>query len=87
MNRKPLDERWTHYFAGNTSCGLPRSFRQLDYILLSKALAENSNAEPEIIRKGLPKAADKYMGPRFEGIGLKQPKASDHCPIVMDIKI
>jgi predicted extracellular nuclease len=87
VNRKSPEERWTHYFAGNTSCGLARSFRQLDYILLSKALADNTDAEPEIIRKGLAKVADKYSGPRFEGVGLKKPKASDHCPVVIDIKI
>jgi endonuclease/exonuclease/phosphatase family metal-dependent hydrolase len=87
INRKSPDERWTHFYDGNPQCGHPPSFKQLDYILLSKTLAENTDDEPEIIRNGLPKIADRYSGPWFEGVGQKKPKASDHCPVVMEIKI
>jgi endonuclease/exonuclease/phosphatase family metal-dependent hydrolase len=87
VNRKTPAERWTHYYNGNSQCGHPPSYKQLDYILLSKSLAENTEDEPEIIRKGLAKMADRYSGPWFDGIGQKKPKASDHCPVVMNIKI
>jgi predicted extracellular nuclease len=87
VDRKMADERWTHFFEGNSQCGIPPSYRQLDYILLSKSIAENNNEEPEIIRNGLAKAADRYTGPRFEEVGQEKPAASDHCPVVMKINI
>jgi predicted extracellular nuclease len=87
VNRKTEDERWTHYFGGNSQCGIPPSYRQLDYILLSKSIAENNDEEPGIIRNGLAKAADQYTGPRFEGIGQETPAASDHCPVVIKINL
>jgi predicted extracellular nuclease len=87
VNRKIPDERWTHYFAGNSQCGIPPSYRQLDYILISKSVAEKNNEEPEIIRMGLAGAADRYSGPRFEEVGQKKPVASDHCPVVQKINL
>jgi hypothetical protein len=27
----------------------------------------------------------KYTGPRFDGSGHDRPKASDHCPVVMNL--
>jgi endonuclease/exonuclease/phosphatase family metal-dependent hydrolase len=87
VNRKIQDERWTHYFGGNSQCGIPPSYRQLDYILLSKSITENTDEEPQIIRNGLAKAADRYTGPRFEGVGQETPAASDHCPVVIKIRL
>jgi endonuclease/exonuclease/phosphatase family metal-dependent hydrolase len=71
-------ERWTHYWDDE------EEYRQLDYLLLSKALADaNPNAVPEIVRKGMPRRAARYTGPRFDGVGENRPKASDHCPVVL----
>lgn len=75
------DDRWTHYWSkGN-------DYKQLDYLLLSKSLAEASDGPPEIMRKGAPKRATKYPGPHFDGVGHDRPKASDHCPMVMEIEV
>lgn len=91
VDRLPEDERWTHYFKGNSSCNIPEAYKQLDYILVSKSLTEknenNKNKKPNIIRKGLPSRADKYQGDRFEGIGKTFPKSSDHCPVVIELEV
>lgn len=87
VNRRIPDERWTHYFGGNSQCEIPTSYHQLDFILLSRSIAEKGNEEPEIIRMGLARAADRYTGPRFEGVGQETPVASDHCPVVIKINI
>jgi endonuclease/exonuclease/phosphatase family metal-dependent hydrolase len=81
LERRPPDDRWTHYYAGGND------YKQLDYILLSSALAEASTATPEIMRKGMPTRATRYDGPRFDGVGKDKPKASDHCPVVMEIEV
>lgn len=88
IKRRTAEDQWTHYYEGNSQCGFPKTYKQLDYILLSKTLADaNLSSIPRIIRKGLPVNADKYAGPRFEGVGNKKPKASDHCPVVVEINI
>lgn len=80
-NRIPENERWTHYWAGGNE------YRQLDFILLSKSLADKNSNSPEILRKGLPYRADRYTEERFDFIGENHPKASDHCPIFMDLRL
>ena len=75
---KPANERWTHYY----KCR--REYRQLDYILVSSTLMSKVN-EVEIERRGMPRRAKRYTGPRFRGIGDGHPKASDHCPIVVEL--
>jgi endonuclease/exonuclease/phosphatase family metal-dependent hydrolase len=79
--RLPAEEQWTHFFSKR------KDYKQLDYMLLSKSLAKANPGEPEIMRKGCPKRAIKYTGERFEGVGEDDPKASDHCPVVMEIKL
>jgi endonuclease/exonuclease/phosphatase family metal-dependent hydrolase len=73
-------DRWTHFFPEE------RGYRQLDYVLLSPALArKNAGAVPQILRQGLPYRAERYQGPRYPRIGWDRPKASDHCPVVVDL--
>src|SRR5262249_30283713 len=75
-------DRWTHFFPD------ARAYRQLDYVLLSPALArKNKDAVPRILRQGLPYRAERYHGPRYPRIGWDRPKASDHCPVVVDLAV
>ena len=77
----PLD-RWTSYFARDDV------YCQLDHILLSPALAAaNPAAVPKILRQGQPYRAARIRGERYPRVGLDRPKASDHCPIVIDLVI
>ncbi|MDD2890643.1 MAG: endonuclease/exonuclease/phosphatase family protein [bacterium] len=78
--RLPANERWTHFYKGT------KEYNQLDYILLSKAIADsNIDSKPIIIRKGQPLRAGNYN--QYAGIGQDKPKASDHCPVGIDIKL
>lgn len=79
--RLPAAERWTHFWAKQ------KEYRQLDYLLLSKKLANATTAVPGILRKGLPTRATGYSGARFSGVGKDSPKASDHCPVYIDLVI
>lgn len=81
VERLPPDEQWTHFYARG------KEYRQLDYILLSKSLAQLNTETPVIMRKGTPKRAEKYTGPRFDGIGKDRPKASDHSPLFIDLNL
>ncbi|MDX3454494.1 endonuclease/exonuclease/phosphatase family protein [Streptomyces sp. ME02-8801-2C] len=81
VTRLPSDEQWTHYWAAE------EEYRQLDYLLPSASLAAATTTVPEIFRKGLPLRAAKYMGPRLFGVGTDKPKASDHCPVVLEIDV
>lgn len=84
VDRLPEDERWTHYFKGRGA--LPPAYRQLDYLLLPRSLAEQNPHAPHIERRGMPKRATRYSGERFSGVGQNSPKASDHCPVVMELQ-
>ncbi|MCC7014848.1 MAG: endonuclease/exonuclease/phosphatase family protein [Planctomycetes bacterium] len=86
IGRLPGAERWTHYWEGNKKCHLPEAYRQLDYLLLSKSLANVSNALPELVRKGLTPKATQAGTSRFAGVTAKT-VASDHCPVVMGIAV
>lgn len=79
--RRDAEDRWTHYWNGGND------YKQLDYLLLSKSLAEASDGEPDIMRKGIPKRATTYTGERFDGVSDNKPKASDHCPVVMEVEV
>jgi endonuclease/exonuclease/phosphatase family metal-dependent hydrolase len=87
VSRLPKSEQWTHYFEGDKKCGTFQSYKQLDYILISKSLVKkNPNSVPDIIRKGITTGATKYTGPRFPGVTAKY-AASDHCPVSISLKI
>ncbi|MDF2116677.1 endonuclease/exonuclease/phosphatase family protein [Roseiarcaceae bacterium H3SJ34-1] len=83
IERLPAEERWTHYH--------PESDEhvQLDYILLSPALAAaNPRAVPEVIRRGQPWRVPGLADvPRYPRVGWDRPNASDHCPVVIEIDI
>lgn len=81
MIADPLD-RWTSYFARDDI------YCQLDHILVSPALhVANMKLVPRILRAGQPYRASRYRGERYPRVGLDRPKASDHCPIVVDLDI
>jgi endonuclease/exonuclease/phosphatase family metal-dependent hydrolase len=81
VDRLPKSDQWTHYYAkGN-------EYRQLDYLFLSKSLAAANTAGPGIMRKGLPYRAERYEGPRFDHVGEREPKASDHAPVYIDLDL
>ncbi len=86
----PQDERWTHVYEKNEKV---QGVSQLDYILLSKALAARLAGPPIIERRGLAryKGLDPYYADAEERIvpGVDQPgsEASDHCPVFVDLNI
>lgn len=78
----PEFERWTHYYAS------ARHKTQLDYIIASPALAEKIVGLPEIVRLGMPyRVPNSSDLPRFPRIGWDRPKASDHCPVVVEFRV
>jgi endonuclease/exonuclease/phosphatase family metal-dependent hydrolase len=81
VERMPQEDRWTHFYSGR------KEYKQLDFILLSKSLAQKNTDPPGIMRKGLPFRAKKYTGPRFPKVGEDGPKASDHAPVFIDIDL
>jgi len=82
MERLPPLERWTHFYPGD------RTYNQLDYLLLSPALAaRNAEALPEPIRQGLPHRAERATATRFPRVGWDRPKASDHAPVVIELEL
>jgi len=80
--RLPAGDQWTHWYESE------KSVSQLDYILLSKRIANNNpGAMPVIIRNGLAKKATQYTGLRYSGIGASRPAASDHCPVAITVAV
>jgi predicted extracellular nuclease len=88
VERLPEMERWTLY---HTRGPQERHLCQLDYILLSRRLAEtNALALPQIIRNGQPYRTifpDGQEVERYPRTGWDRPKASDHCPIAITLDI
>jgi predicted extracellular nuclease len=88
VERRPEIDRWTLYHTRGPD---ERHLCQLDYILLSPALArENANAIPDIIRGGQPWRTvfppDQEVE-RYPRAGWDRPKASDHCPVAITLNL
>jgi endonuclease/exonuclease/phosphatase family metal-dependent hydrolase len=101
MGSLPAHERWTHFrrYWSEERQQLVESHMPLDHILLSPALAA-ANPKPvmQMIRRGLPyrvpldpREPDRSMarlatsGDRYPRVGWDRPKASDHCPLTVDL--
>lgn len=103
MQTLPPHERWTHFrrYWSDSSQSLVESHMPLDHILLSPRLAAANPAPAmQMIRRGLPyrvpldpRAPDRSMGrlatsaDRYPRVGWDRPKASDHCPLTIDLEI
>jgi endonuclease/exonuclease/phosphatase family metal-dependent hydrolase len=99
----PPGERWTYFYRTQTEGEdeWVDEHVQLDYLLLSPALAAaNPSPQVEILRSGLPyrvpldpAAPDRSIAAlaarrdRYPRIGWDRPKASDHCPLVIEIDL
>ena len=82
LDNLPAAERWTHYYTGENS------LRQLDYILLSPALAQhNQGVQPDVIRNGQPYRVPNLDVNRYPRVGYDRPKASDHCPVAVTLNV
>jgi len=88
VERRPELDRWTLY---HTRGPLERHLCQLDYILLSPALArQNAMSVPDIIRNGQPWRTIFPPGQevdRYPRAGWDRPKASDHCPVAVTLEL
>lgn len=88
VRRRPADDRWTLFHAQGLQV---RHLCQLDYIWLSPALSRaNPSVLPEIVRKGQPYRTPfpaAQQAERFPRTGWDRPKASDHCPVVVELDI
>lgn len=88
MLRRPVEDRWTLYHSRGLA---EQHLCQLDYIWLSQALAAaNPKALPEIVRNGQPFRTVFPKGQeteRYPRTGWDRPKASDHCPVVMELDL
>jgi endonuclease/exonuclease/phosphatase family metal-dependent hydrolase len=97
----PPHERWTHFHREweEAQDRIVEEHVQLDYVLLSPALARR-DVQVEIVRRGLPyrvpldpRQPDRSIGrlattgDRYPRIGWDRPKASDHCPVVVEFEL
>lgn len=103
MQTLPPHERWTHFrrYWSEGRQSLVESHMPLDHILLSPRLAAANPAPAmRMIRRGLPyrvpldpRAPDRSMArlatsaDRYPRVGWDRPKASDHCPLTIDLDI
>ena len=88
VERRPVLDRWTLY---HTRGPAERHLCQLDYVLVSQGLARrNAQAVPQIVRAGQPFRTPFPPGQeveRYPRVGWDRPKASDHCPVVVELDV
>ncbi|HEV7436713.1 MAG TPA: endonuclease/exonuclease/phosphatase family protein [Pseudorhizobium sp.] len=88
VQRRDELDRWTLYHSRGPQ---EQHLCQLDYIWLSPVLASrNAKMVPEIIRRGQPCRTPFPPGQeveRYPRIGWDRPKASDHCPVVVELSL
>lgn len=88
VERRPPLDRWTLFHSRGPQ---EQHLCQLDYILVSPALAEaNPKAVPDIIRHGQPWRTPFPPGQeaeRYPRIGWDRPKSSDHCPVAVTLHL
>ena len=103
MEAIPVHERWTHFrrYWSDAREQLVETHMPLDHILLSPALAAaNPHPALQMIRRGLPyrvpldpREPDRSMArlatsaDRYPRVGWDRPKASDHCPLTIDLTL
>jgi endonuclease/exonuclease/phosphatase family metal-dependent hydrolase len=76
------EDRWTSYY------GTDDVYSQLDHIIVSPGVAARNPAmKTTIVRTGQPYRAARYKGPRYPRTGWDRPKASDHCPVVVELLV
>lgn len=76
----PVEERWSHYYAWD------RTKTQLDHMLASPKVAAAVSGLPRFVRAGQPiRVPNTASVPRYPRVGWDRPKASDHCPLVVEI--
>ncbi|MFM9944846.1 MAG: endonuclease/exonuclease/phosphatase family protein [Bacteroidia bacterium] len=86
LDRLPKTERWTHFW-DTSKVKEAEKYKQIDYLFLSKTLAQkNKTVKPIIVRNGLSPKAKKATDPRFTGVTDKI-VASDHCPVAITLEI
>ena len=88
LTRLPPLERWTLYHSAGPEV---RHLCQLDYLLLSPALSEaNAKRLPTVVRGGQPFRTPiprDTQTERYPRVGWDRPKASDHCPVAMTVRL
>lgn len=85
IDRLPQADRWTH-FHDTSSKPEDERYKQLDYVLVSRALAQQSASAPALVRGGLTPRALRATQARFDGV-TKKLVASDHCPLVITLEV
>jgi|SRR5215211_7803256 endonuclease/exonuclease/phosphatase family metal-dependent hydrolase len=94
ISRLDPRDRWTHWWESKNIAS------QMDYILLSPKLADNSPAKPYIERRGISNKRKKFSYLNFRAEENKIPfnfnrfndvsdefEASDHCPVFFELKL
>lgn len=88
VERRDELDRWTLFHTRGPD---ERHLCQLDYILMSPALVKSAPHQvPDIVRSGQPWRTLFPPGQevdRYPRTGWDRPKASDHCPVVMEFPI